>query len=143
MNLFEMKPKESRLKLKALKKELVLNPITLSDEAWLDDAYGAEKVTEIFEQVNIKEISRIVYRLLNNESKSLFKKQMVTFIDENGDSAELELGGVELLRTMISGWEEKLALLNALLENIGASRPEITDTNVKKKKKRVTRKKKR
>lgn len=132
MNLVDMKPKQSKLKLKALKQELILNPITLADEAWLDEQYGAKVLSEIFTNVNIKEISRIVYRLLDADSKKLFKKQVVELVNEDGESEDIELGGVQLLMTMVIGWEEKLAMVNALLDNIGMSRPD--EKPVKKKK---------
>lgn len=133
MNLLDMKPKESKLKLKSLKNDLTLRPVSLADEAWLDEQYGSKEITKIFNEVNIKEISKIVFRLLDNESKKIFKKQIVEMIDENGDSSEVELGGVELFRSMIIGWDEKVALLNALLENIGLSRPAEKEIDVKKK----------
>lgn len=132
MNLLELKPKHSKLKLKAIKQELILNPVTLADEAWMEEQYGAKQIAEIFEQVNIKEISRIVFRLLDNDSKRVFKKQTVEVIDENGDSHDVELGGLDLLRASIIGWQEKIALLNALLDNIGISRPDINEELKKK-----------
>jgi hypothetical protein len=131
--LLELRPQESRLKLGSLKQELVLRPITLADEAWLDETYGSEEITKVFEEVNIKEISRIVFRLLRTDSKKLFKKQTVEIVDENGNCEDIELGGLDLLRTMIVGWPEKIALYNCLLDNIGISRPEL-DEPVKKNK---------
>jgi len=142
MNLMQMKPKESKLKLRALKKELTLRPINLADEAWIGETYGADEIMAIFEEVNLKEISRIVFRLIKDEDKLIFKSKIVTFITEDGEEIEQELGGVELLRNMVSGWEEKMGLVNALMENIGASRPEPREKSVKKKVITKTKKKK-
>lgn len=134
----QLKPKESTFRLKSAKdKVFTMNPITLADEVWLDETYGQEKIQKIFNDMNIKEISRIVFRLLKTEDKLFFKPQDVLFVNENGESEEIKLGGVELLRSMVIGNEEKLALMMALLENIGISRPvldELSKEEVKKKK---------
>jgi hypothetical protein len=136
MKLTEMVPKESKLKLG--EKELTLRPINLSDEIWLEKEFGQDGIQEIFEKVKIEEISRIVFRLLVDDDKLFFKKQNVRAVSEDGEVSTIELGGVALLRAMVHGWDDKLALLNCLLENIGASRPEqeeINDDDKKKEKK--------
>lgn len=132
MDLRELRPQESSFKLRAAKRSFTLNPITLADEVWLDEQYGSEMIQEIFLSTNIKEISRIVYRLLKVEDKQFFKTRPVTFIDEEGNEAEIQLGGVELLRYMVSGNDEKLELINALIENIGLSRPDAEEDSKKK-----------
>lgn len=137
MNLMDLKPQESSFYLRAAKREFVMNPITLADEVWLDEVYGQDKIQEIFANVNIKEISRIVFRLIKPEDKVFFKTRTVYFITEDGEEVEKELGGVELLQTMISGNEEKLAIINALLENIGVSRPEVDNQPAEKPKKKA------
>lgn len=142
MNLKDLKPKESRFKLKAAKREFTLNPITLADEVWLDEEFGQEKIEQIFTEINIKEISRIVFRLIKPEDKVFFKSRPVKFITEDGEELEQDLGGVELLRTMISGNDEKIGIINALLENIGLSRPDIDKDEKPKKKAKWGQKKK-
>ena len=132
MNLADMKPKESKLKISTIKQELTLRPITLADEAWLDSEYGADEIQKIFTDVKIVEISRIVFRLLEIESKKLFKKQKVDFVTEDGDVKEVELGGVELLKRACVGWDDKMALIQALIDNLNISRPEQKETSKKK-----------
>lgn len=132
MKLTDMKPKQSKFKLKQVEKELTLRPISLDDEIWLKEIYGDDGIQEVFENVNIEEISRIAFRLLITEDKKLFKIREVTVVDENGEEGTFNIGGVKLLRTLIFGWEEKLVVLNALLENIGYSRPEVEETPKKK-----------
>jgi len=143
MNLTEMVPRESKFKLASVKKEFTLRPINLEDEIWLKREYGDARIQEIFEQIEIEPISRIVYRLITPEDKSFFKKRTIEIVTEDGDSLEEEMGGLKLFRFMIHGWDEKLALINALIENIGLSRPEVKEVNKKKAKKKVTKKKKR
>lgn len=128
MDLSQIRPKESTFKLRfAGEKVFTMNPISLGDEIWLEGTYG-DRIGEVFENVNTKEISRIVFRLLKVEDKSFFKKQKVDLVNEEGEESEIEIGGVALLQSLISGWEEKVVILNALLENIGLSRPEVDDS---------------
>jgi len=143
MKLTDMIPTESKFTLKKAKREFILNPINLSDEIWLKNEYGEDGIQEIFEKINIEEISRIVFRLMRVEDKEFFASKEVTIIDESGVKETMILGGVNLLRTYISGWGEKLAILNSLLENIGASRPELKELeeDAKKKVKKTTKKK--
>ena len=142
MNLTDLKPRQSKLKISTIKEELTLNPITLSDEAWLSEVYNPDELQKIFSEVNIKEISRIVFRLMNIEGKKIFKKQSVDFVTEDGEVLEQEIGGVELLRNACVGWEDKLALLNSLIDNMGISRPDVSGDEVEVGKKKVTKKKK-
>lgn len=140
----DLNPKESSFELKAIDKELRLNPVTLRDEAWLSENYSPEEIYQIFTDVNMLEISRIVFRLLNNDDKMFFKSREVTFITENGDELTEVIGGVTLLRELISGPQEKLAILNALNDTFGVSRPVADKPEPSKKKvvkKRTTKKK--
>lgn len=139
MDLASMRPKEARFKLTTFEdKEFVMNPITMDDEAWLGETYGTEGVQQIFDELRMHEIARIVFRLLNVESKKVFKKQVVEFVTEDGEVTEVELGGVDLLRSSCVGWEDKLALVKALSENIGFSRPDIEENEGEAPKKKVT-----
>jgi len=135
MNLTDLKPKESKLKLSSIDRELTLRPISLSDEVWLLETYGQEQLTQVLETIDIKEISRIVYRLIKEDDKLIFKSKDVVFITESGESIEKKLGGLELLRHMVFGWDDKLALYYALIDNIGVSRPTPEKNNNEKKKK--------
>ena len=135
MNLTELKPRPSKLKLAKHNKEFILNPITLADEVWLDEEFGMVRIAEIFQNLEIAPIARIVYRVIRTEDKQIFKKRKVSFVTEDGDSLTEEMGGLELFLNMITGMEDKLAMINALSDNLGLSRPEPV------KKKKVTKKK--
>lgn len=140
MDLTKLIPKETRFKLRQSgDEEFVMRPINLQDEIWLSEEYPGEEIGKVFEEINIKEISRIVFRLLDSESKKFFKKREVEIVDEDGDSESMELGGVALLQSLVSGWDEKAMLMEKLLENIGVSRPKMDekDKDVKKKKRAV------
>ena len=131
MDLSKIRPQESTFKLRHVEDRVItMRPITLDDEIWLDQTYG-DKLGEIFENINVKEISRIVFRLMKNEDKLFFKKRVVKLVNEEGEEGEIEMGGLVLLQSLISGWEEKISILNALLKNIGLSRPEISEEESK------------
>lgn len=128
MDLSKLIPKETKFTLRQVPDaEFKMRPINLRDEIWLKDTYGEDGIKEVFENVNIQEICRIIFRLLDEESKKFFQKQDVNIIDENGEQITETLGGVQLLYSLISGWDEKIKLLNKLLENIGISRGEDMD----------------
>lgn len=134
MDLTKLIPKQSRFHLSAAKKEFSLRPFNLGDEIWLKNTYG-ERVEEIFEIVDFEAISRIVFRQI--EDRSFFKKQSVTFVNEEGDTEDIEVGGVELFRQLIKGWDEKISIMNAFIECVGFSKPDIKEEP----KKKVTKKK--
>lgn len=131
MKLNELKPTKTTLKISTIKKKLTVNPLTLNDEVWLSERYTEEELQQIFLEINIKEISRIVFRLLDNESKKAFKAQDVDIILEDGSVVTKNLGGVELLRNACVGWDDKLALIEALNVAIGNSRPKAVESKKK------------
>lgn len=132
MELIDLKPQESSFKLQKYDEIFKLNPITLADEAWLLETYGQEGVSAIFTEMNLPEICRVVFRLMSLDSKRAFKKKEVTLIDEEGNETTGELGGLDLFMAMMSGNDDKVAVINALIENIGASRPEVKEDSKKK-----------
>lgn len=127
MDLSKIKPQKSTFTLThAPGRIFTMNPINLGDEIWLDQVYG-DTIGDVFENLNIKEISRIVFRLLRPEDKAFFKKQTITLVNEEGEEGDVEMGGVAMLQSLISGWDEKIQILNALMKNIGLSRPEVSE----------------
>lgn len=143
MNLMQLKPRESSFSLKSVERTFRMNRITLADEVWLDQEFGISGLQEMFTEINMSEIARVAFRFIHPEDKKFFKTREVLFITENGDEEVVMLGGVALLRNLISGTDEKTDIINALLDNIGISRPEPEVEAVKKKviKKKVAKKK--
>lgn len=127
MKLSEILPSKTNFKVAALDDELNLSPITLADEIWMSEVYGENGIKEIFERVNFAEICRVVYRLLDNESKSKLKKQKVIIYNEEGEESEVEIGGVKLLYALISGWDEKNHIMGALLKCLGFTEQMVDD----------------
>lgn len=135
MKLTDISPTESKLKLKNVVSELTLRPINLADEVWLANKFGEDGIAKIFTQMDLQAIAEIVWHQLNAESRSNFKKKTVTFIGDTGEELEWELGGIELFYHTITGAEDKLAIINAILDNLNLSRPEVKDEPVEVKKK--------
>lgn len=136
MKLSQVLPKSISFNLRLLGDNLTLRPVTLEDEIWIADTFGESGIEEIFETVNFVEISRLVYRLLDDDSKPKLKKQDVTYYNEEGEETIVSVGGVQLLYRLISGLDEKEAIIGALLKNLGFTDKmldELGDSSSKKK----------
>lgn len=120
INLEDLVPEKSAFKLKIPNKEYTLRPFNLEDEVWLQKKYGNE-IESIFKELRIKEICEIAFHQL--EDKSDFKKREVKFVNDEGDELVEIKGGVDLLYSLVSGFDEKIAIINALMATIGVSRP--------------------
>ncbi len=131
MELHNLFPKPSKFYLRSPKRWFNLDPISLADEIWIADKYG-EKISDIFLNQNIQEICRVAFRLLDIEDKKFLKKQDVDSVSEEGELSSIQIGGVDLLYSMISGDGEKIDLINSLVEVFGASRPEPEEEDKKK-----------
>jgi hypothetical protein len=129
MELTSLVPRDIKFNLTSIKdREFTMKAITLADKIWLDENFPNGQIAEIFLNINIKEICRIIFRLLTPEDKLFFKKQKVKIVNEEGDEEEIEIGGVALLQSLISGGiGEELELVNALLKNMGYSDNQIED----------------
>lgn len=127
MELLQLKPKASKFKLNNISDdvEFILRPITLSDEVWLKENF--EDVSKVFENLDMLSISKIVFHQLAPESRNFFKARDIVLIDDEGIEQHTKLGGVKLLQEMITGYDNKIAVIMALLECVGFSRPEIDE----------------
>lgn len=130
MDLSQLKRKMGKFKLTSIEghegKEFRLRPFNLSDEAWLQQTFG-DQITNIFEEVRMVEIGKIVWHQMLVEDKKFFKKRDIEFVDEEGYITSSEVGGLELLQQTITGWEDYASVVNALLDTIGMSRPELIE----------------
>lgn len=130
MELSQLTPTASTVYLRLLGQEITLNPVTLSDEIWLEETFK-DGIVEIFEKVNMVDICRIVFRLMCDEDKLLFKVVEKHSIDEEGLEITTKIGGAKLLNSYISGWDDKSNIIGALVDTIGASRPAPDDSKKK------------
>jgi len=126
MDLSQLKPKAAKFILDSMgeEKEFHLRPVNLSDEVWLNENF--EDMSDVFDNLRMDKIARIVFRLLTDESKLFFQTQDVETVDEEGNKVTMKIGGVKMLQMAISGYENKINVVVALLECIGFSRPEVS-----------------
>lgn len=123
ITLEELVPQASQFTLKKLPGVTFhLRPVSVDDELWLQREFGA-RLQMIFERVSIREICRIVFHQLEEESKEHLAKRSVTIMNEEGEKVTQAVGGADLLRCLISGMPEKMEVVRALTETIGISRP--------------------
>lgn len=122
MRLEELVPQGSEFHLAIPNKTYHLRPCTLADEVWLQKTFGA-KLESVFNELKTKELCRIAVYLMDDKEKEDFIKRTVTFIDDSGEKLSTELGGYELLMTLISGIKEKKEVCQAILQTVGLNRP--------------------
>ena len=121
LKLEDLIPQTAEIKLRNLPDvPLKLRPISMADEIWLKQKYG-DKIESIFNELKMREICEMVYHQI--EDKNLFVKRDIKIVNEDGDEQVIKLGGVELLLMLISGTQEKIEMVQALLQTIGISRP--------------------
>lgn len=122
---FDLIPQASEFTIDQTGKTYRLRPISLADQLWITKDVG--DVRELFEKQRIRELFRIVFHQLEIEDREDFKMRTVTFVNEEGESAQTKLGGVDLLLAMVRGTDEVEGILRALLRVMGASQPMIDE----------------
>jgi hypothetical protein len=122
IQLEDLIPQGATFTLRKTEKTYRLNAVSLGDELWMNQQFG-ESLSDIFQNIRMKEICRIVFRLLDDEDKEDFAARDVTIMNELGEKVTNRIGGAELLFLMVSGFQEKIEIFEALLQTIGISRP--------------------
>lgn len=117
--LKDLVAKPAALRLEKFKGEpLMLRPITVGDELWAEQTHGAEWMSKLAKG-DLTVALGLVWQLLEDESRKLFKRQTVTVIDEMGEERERAMGGVALLMFCVAGKSEQVALYAALVDAMG------------------------
>lgn len=126
-------PKQTKVKFDQLDRELTVNPINLSDDAWMLNEFGGkEGIVKVFEGGDIRSLMRIFYRLLNNEDKEYIAKVELTTFDEDGNKEEIKSSIDKLL--YLVGITQIEKIVKALVSARGASLPdEVINEDEKKK----------
>lgn len=116
-------PKETKVKFDQLDKEFTVNPINLSDDAWMLNEFGGkEGIVKVFEGGDIRSLMRIFYRLLKNEDKEYIASIQLSTIDEEGEKQEIKSSIDKLL--YLVGVTQIEKIVKALVNARGASLPE-------------------
>lgn len=122
ITLEQIIPETGEFKLKKTGKTYKLRECSIADESWMKQKFG-DRLEKIFADIDMQEISKIVFRLMDDKDKEEFIRRDVTFIDEEtGEKKQTQIGGAELLYYHIVGPIEKIEIFRALLATIGVSR---------------------
>lgn len=98
-----------------------LRPFSLADRVWLQRRFPK---LHRFDQAAMDELCIIAFNQLDSEQKQEFKKRKVKLVNEDGDSSEVMMGGVELFMAKFMNSPTLVKnLLQALLHTIGISEP--------------------
>jgi hypothetical protein len=122
LNLEDLVREPSEFTLSKTGKTYRLNPCSLADESWMQRTFGKD-IEKIFKEMRMLELSRLVYRLMDDESKESLAQQEVTVYDEEGVKTKQMMGGATLFQHCVVNTKEKMAIVEALLVTIGFSRP--------------------
>ncbi len=125
LNLKDLKPTRAQFKLALfVDRDFHLKPFTLSDEIWLTDKFGTN-LEKAFQ--DRKSVCEIAWHQL--EERNVFKKQKVKFTNDEGDELEVEQGGFQLFANSISGAEEQMEMIKAIMQTFGISKPMMDELN--------------
>lgn len=142
LGLDDIVPKSSSFKLGSTgDKEYKLRPFTLADESWLNRKLkkGLGEIMGNLDQ-DPTELCKVIYHLMEIESKEEFLSSKETVITEEGTKEERVVTGLEKFMRVASGPKDKVELIMALNETIGVSRDQskkameagVEDSEVKK-----------
>lgn len=141
LQLEDIAPERAAFFLKAKKKKYYLRPVNLTDNVWMKGKWG-NKIGVIFEKIDMPELSKIIYRLM--EDKSDFLAEDIDDVDDEGEPRSRRVSGPEKLCACIQSISEQIQIFQALMSTIGISQPlmdkmvaEEIEGKVKKKLKRV------
>ncbi len=133
LTLEDIIPQLATFKLRALDTEMELRPINVDDELWLRREWPGDQLHRVLGRIEPEAVCRIVFHQLTPESKALLVVQKITIMNEQGESVQGTIGGVALLKTLISGNDELLLVYHALMTTVGISREVIAKITDEKK----------
>ena len=123
LKMQDIRPKPSSFTLAYNNKTYRLRAVSLEDEIWMNQTFG-ERLNDVFKELQMEHICRIVFRLMESDCRPDFASTTVKIINETGDEVSETMGGYRLLMAMMTGGpDEKIHVINALMETIGLSRP--------------------
>lgn len=124
LTLDDVRPEPAKFSLTQVpEKQFTLRPISVLDRRWMRESFSESEMAEIFnpDKIDFEKIGRIVYHQLTPEDQQFFKKRKVEVVDEMGNSATLEMGGVILFYSLVTGLAEQITIIQALTKTFGVS----------------------
>lgn len=131
MKLEDMVPEQAEVILypNGVAKHYMLRKVTLEDEAWMAKVFGQAKLQEMFANVEMHNIAKVIFHQL--EQKADFLPREEKGYDDNGEEVIVRVTGPDLLMRAIVGKKHQLEILQALLKIIGASQPILDEAEKK------------
>jgi len=119
IKLEDLVPTSGKFFLKTMNKEYTLRPVNLQDELWMNKELKVVTFDDVLG--DLEKLTRLVFRLMDDEHKKDFLVKEVQFVNEDGESVTGKIGGYKLLACTICGVEEKNAVVTAALNCLGFS----------------------
>ena len=117
MELKQVLPGKVSFTLERLGQPLTLNLLSLEDNVWMEENYPGEQLNAVYSEPRVKDILRILCRILDIESKRLISKTNIVEIDiETGIETNVE--GLSLMDKLykITGDGELAVVMAAIFE---------------------------
>lgn len=112
--------------VKSKQKSYHLRLPTLEDQVWLNEKFGGpEGIQKVLNTRDWPGVCRMVYRHMSNEGREDFLAQAVKIINDEGESVLRRMTGPEVLFCQLSGVDEAVKMLGAMIRAIMSSNPLI------------------
>lgn len=116
MELKEIIPPKISFRVERINKELTLNLMTVEDNLWIEENYPGDQISEVFTKLKVRDILRIIARMLDIESKRTLSRYEIIEIDEMGKEEKIkDLSLGEKLFKLISD-AELLVIIKSFFE---------------------------
>ena len=121
MKLTKLFPKKASFHLSAIDKDIHLLPATVGRLLELTRKFGEVQIDKVLSNPTPDDVIKIVFFLMTNESKQLFKMQEYVDYDIEGREVPTHIGGVKLLLRYISTADEYKGIVDAVQQCFGGT----------------------
>jgi hypothetical protein len=117
--------KREKVLLSKLGREVFINPISINDDEWMQEQFGAQTIEKAFTTVDVQVIFSIFWRLLDNDSKRTISKAVVVEWEGMTEKTVEFDDPVEKLKRIVSGAKEIMEIMTAIINTRKNSMPDI------------------
>lgn len=109
LDLNDLKPKEAELELSERPgKKYILKKVSLATQIWMENTFGKERIEKMWKNTDLGDISNLGYYLLKDKS---------------------DFASLNDFQEAIVTQADRMALVSAILTNVGISQPILDDLN--------------
>lgn len=135
MEIKEILPGKINLKIERIDAPLALNLLTVEDNIWLDDTFPDGGLDKILREVKVKDLIKVVLRMIDLPTKRLLGRMDIVDVDEKGHEIKLENLTLNEKLCKLINEGEVTAIIDAIIESKKRSNEIVTKFNEKYKKK--------